>query len=133
MGKIDINERRQYERANRILSIRHRLHKRNGKLFHEPWYFSMTQNMSYNGILFSSSAVYKLDDTLELEVVLSGVLDIFKGYGKVIRVLKKESGVFYSTAVELVDLKINGRNGKKGISSKRHPMSLPKATIKRRK
>ncbi len=98
-------ERRSSVRVKRVLSIRHRLHKRAGKTFREPWYLSTTEDMSYNGILFSSSALYQVDDILEVEVVMSGVLDIFKGYGQVVRVEKNSSGTLYDTAVRLIDLK----------------------------
>ena len=104
--KTSFEERRRGIRARRILSIRHRLYKRENHLAKtEPWFLSMTENMSYNGVLFTSSAAYLKGDIIELEVILSGVLDIFRGYGRVVRVDKKPSGVVYSVAVTLVDLK----------------------------
>ena len=108
MIKNSIDERRRAIRAPRILSIRHRLHKRKGQVVDYPWYVSITENMSVSGILFNSAAPYFVGDTIELEVVLSGVLDIFKGYAKVVRVQKKDSGVIYAVAVTLIDLKNNG-------------------------
>ncbi len=112
MIKNSIEDRRRNIRAQRILSIRHRLHKRGNQTFNPPWYVSLTENMSVNGILFNSAAPYQIDDIIELEVVLSGVLDIFSGYGKVVRVDKKDSGVVYSVAVMLIDLKNKGRRFK---------------------
>ena len=36
---------------------------------------------------------------------MSGVLDIFKGYGKVVRVERKESAAFYLIAVKFIENK----------------------------
>ena len=112
MVKNIVEDRRRAIRAPRILSIRHRLYKRKGILSDSPWYISITENMSVTGILFHSAAAYMVNDIIELEVVLSGVLDIFKGYARVVRVHKKASGVLYSVAVILVDLKTKGRRFK---------------------
>ena len=109
MIKNSIDDRRRAVRVQRILSIRHRLHKRKGQVIDSPWYISITENMSVTGILFNSAAPYRVDDIIELEVVLSGVLDIFKGYGKIVRVDKKRSGAIYSIAVMLIDLKNKGK------------------------
>ena len=112
MVKNSTEDRRRAIRAPRILSIRHRLYKRNGKITDSPWYISITENMSVTGILFNSAAPYMVNDIMEMEVVLSGVLDIFKGYARVVRVNKKEAGVVYSIAVTLVDLKTRGQRFK---------------------
>ena len=100
-----IEDRRRALRAPRILNIRHRLHQRKGKTVDAPWYVSMTENMSVNGILFHSAAPYVVGHIIELEVIFSGVLNIFRGYGKVVRTQKKKSGPVYFIAVTLIDLK----------------------------
>ena len=105
MVKNMIEERRRAIRADRILRIRHRLHERKGKSADSAWYISITENMSVTGILFNSAASYQVDDIVEVEVVLSGVLDIFRGYARVVRVEKKKSGGIYSIAITLFDLK----------------------------
>ena len=105
MVKQMIEERRQFVRARRILSVRHRLHMRRGRPMHEFWYLSTTEDMSANGLLFTSAMPYQKSDIIEIEVVLSGVLDIFRGFGRVARVSKKESGAFYNVAVQYVDVK----------------------------
>ena len=116
-------------RAKRILSIRHRLHKRGARVLDEPWYLSLTENMSVLGVLFTAAAPYCENDILEIEIVMSGVLNIFKGYGRVVRVEKKESGVTFSIAVSLIDLK-DKRSRSKDIPSRKN---LPlKKTTKRR-
>ncbi len=100
-----IEERRQFVRAKRILSVRHRLYQRKGRPMHEFWYLSTTEDMSVNGLLFTSAMPYIKSDVIEIEIVMSGVLDIFRGFGKVIRACKKESGAFYNVAVQYVDIK----------------------------
>ncbi len=105
MVKSMVEERRQFVRAKRILSVRHRLHQRKGKQMHEFWYLSTTEDMSLNGLLFTSAMPYQRGDIIEIEIVMSGVLDIFRGYGKVVRVTKKESGAFFKVAVQYVDIK----------------------------
>ena len=105
MVKLMNDEKREYVRARRILSVRHRLIKRKNKPMHEFWYLSTTEDMSVNGLLFTSAMPYQRGDVIELEIVMSGVLDIFRGHGKVVRVQKKESGAFYSVAVHYIDIK----------------------------
>ena len=61
--------------------------------------------MSVNGILFKSAAHYLVGDIIELEVVLSGALNIFRGFARVVRVRKGKSGEAHSIAVTLIDLK----------------------------
>ena len=100
-----IEDRRSARRAPRILNIRHRLHKRKGKTVNSPLYVSMTENMSVNGILFKSAAPYFVDDIIELEVVLSGALNIFRGFARIVRVDKNKAAGGYMIAVTLIDLK----------------------------
>src|SRR6266850_6385027 len=112
-------EKREYVRAKRILSVRHRLVKRKNKPMHEFWYLSTTEDMSVNGLLFTSAMPYQKNDVIELEIVMSGVLDIFRGHGKVVRVQKKESGAFYSVAVQYIDIKAK-RPSAIGLSTRRN-------------
>ena len=90
-------DRRKFVRAKRVLSIQHRLVKRRGKSIKDTWHLSVTENMSVSGLLFSSNVEYQKDDIIELEVVMSGVLSVFKGLAKVIRVERRRYGT--STAV----------------------------------
>lgn len=109
-----LEDRRRAPRAPRILSIRHRLYKRKGKEGGFPWHISLTENMSVSGILFHSSAPYLVDDIIEVEVLLSGALNLFEGFAKVVRVEKgggPKGG--YSIAVMLIDLKGKTQRKKK--------------------
>lgn len=109
-------ERRDSIRAKRIVTVRHRLHKHKSKKKAKAsaWQISMTENMSYSGLLFVSAIGYEAKDIIELEVVMSGLLDIFKGYGEVIRQTKQKGGFFY-IAVKYVNFKpsVKNRSAKK--------------------
>jgi hypothetical protein len=100
MVKQSIQERRQALRAKRILSIQYRIIKSRAKEFDKRWHLSTTYDMSYLGLAFLSDIPVMVDDILELNVVMSGILDVFKGFGKVVRIDKKETGVFYLVAIE---------------------------------
>jgi hypothetical protein len=100
-----VEERRQAVRAKRILSIQFRLAKSKIKESDKSWHLSTTYDMSVLGLSFLSEVAYHVDDTLELHVVMSGVLDIFKGYGKVVRMERKESAAFYLIAVKFIENK----------------------------
>jgi hypothetical protein len=100
----DFDERRDSIRAKRIITVRHRLVERNSKKVDSMWQLSTTENMSLSGVLFVSALAYHLGDIVELQVVMSGVLDIFNGYGKVMRMIRNKGG-YYHVGVKYVDLK----------------------------
>ena len=104
-------ERRASVRARRIVTVRHRISKRNGKKVAANWLLSTTENMSATGLLFNSPIAYKLSDVVEVQVVMSGILDIFNGYGKVVRVETKRGG-YYFIAIHYVGLKPRRRSAK---------------------
>ncbi len=104
-------ERRDSVRAKRIITVRHRLVKHNNKSMSSPWQLATSENMSLSGLLFVSPTNYHPDDILELQVVMSGVLDIFNGYGKVIRSTRNKGG-HYLVGIKYVDLKIKTRPAK---------------------
>ncbi len=89
-------------RAKRNLTIEHRLFKHKGVLVNGSWCVSTTENMSIAGILFSSDIPYHPGDILELRVVMSG-LDVFRGYGRVIRTEQKKSKASFCIAVAFVE------------------------------
>ncbi len=112
MVKQLIGDRRNATRAKRILSIQFRLTKSRYKDGDTLWHLSTTQDMSIMGLSFLSEVHYYIDDILELHVVMSGILDIYKGYGKVIHVQKKETGVFYLIGVKFFENKALRRKAK---------------------
>ena len=109
------DERRDSVRAKRIIAVRHRAVKRNNRKVESIWQLATTENMSLSGLLFVSALAYHVDDILELQVVMSGVLDIFNGYGKVVRVSRNKAG-HYNVGVKYVDLKTKRRPAKSILS-----------------
>ena len=102
--KTKSSERRKHVRAKRALTIDHRLYKRKGKIVDGSWRSSTTENMSLVGILFLSDIPYLIGDILEARVAMSG-LDIFRGFGRVVRGEEKKTGNLYSIALVFMDEK----------------------------
>ncbi|MCK5580011.1 MAG: PilZ domain-containing protein [Candidatus Omnitrophica bacterium] len=125
--KFDI-DRRKGVRAKRILSVQYRLFK--GKGTSSRWYLSTTQDMSYSGIAFLSEVPFKIDDILELNVVMSGVLDVIEGYGQVVRVIKKEHDAQYVIAVKLLSKSALTRRLKDGSTKSRVKKVATKKKVK---
>lgn len=96
-------ERRFWVRAKRVLSIQYRLVKTRRKNVDIAWHLSTTQDMSYGGLSFYTEQEYKKGEVLELHVVMSGILDIFNGFGKVVRAQRKATGRYFLTAVQFVE------------------------------
>jgi len=104
-------ERRDSVRIKRIITVRHRLIKHNSRHVNSIWQLATTQNMSLSGLLFVSALAYHAGDIIELQVVMSGILDIFNGFGKVIRASRNKGG-YYNVGVKYVDLKSKRRPAK---------------------
>ncbi|MCB9771751.1 MAG: PilZ domain-containing protein [Candidatus Omnitrophica bacterium] len=102
MVKQATDERRRAVRAQRILSIQYRVVQTKTRKADKHWHLSTTHDMSATGLSFLSDIVYRIDDVLEMHVVMSGVLDVFKGYGQVVRIDKKDTGSFCFIAVKFV-------------------------------
>ena len=103
MVRQSVEERREALRAKRILSIQFRIVKSRVIDYDSHWHLSTTHDMSLMGISFLSDIPVQVDDIIELQVVMSGILDICKGYGQVVRVEKKATGAFYMAAVKFVE------------------------------
>ena len=106
MVKQTGQERRQAVRAKRILSIQFRLIDGKNKSADRRWHLSTTHDMSFSGLTFLSDTPFQVDDFLELHVVMSGILDIFKGKGEIVRVEKKKNGAFYLIAIKFIENEI---------------------------
>lgn len=109
--RIPFEERRDSVRAKRIITVRHRLIRHRNRKLSSIWQLAVTKNMSLSGLLFVSAVAYHTGDIIELQVVMSGVLDIFNGYGKVVRVLRNRGG-YYEVGVKYVSLKARRRPAK---------------------
>ena len=97
-------ERRQAVRESRSLVIEHKLYKRNGIEVNGVWRSSITEDMSLVGILFNSDIPYHIEDILEARVKMSG-LDIFRGFGRVVRVEEDKSKDIAHVAIAFLDEK----------------------------
>ena len=113
--QLSFEERRDSIRAKRIITVRHRLVKHNNRKVNTMWQLSTTENMSLSGLLFVSAFAYHIGDIVELQVVMSGVLDIFNGFGKVMRISRNKGG-YYHVGVKYVELKPKSRSAKSIIS-----------------
>jgi hypothetical protein len=109
-------ERRDSVRAKRIITVRHRLIKHNSRKTTSMWQLATTENMSLSGLLFVSALAYQSGDIVELQVVMSGVLEIFNGFGKVVRSIRNKGG-YYQVGVKYVDLKSRRRSAKTVLAS----------------
>ncbi|MCR4336383.1 MAG: PilZ domain-containing protein [Candidatus Omnitrophica bacterium] len=96
-------DRRRAPRAQRILSIQYRLLKSKYKSDDRKWYLSTTYDMSVVGVAFLSDVPYHIGDILEIHVIMSGILDIFKGKAEVVRIERKATGASYLIAIKLLD------------------------------
>ncbi len=103
--QISFEERRDSVRVKRIVTVHHRLVKHNNRNVNSTWQLATTEDMSLSGLLFVSTLVYQPGDIVELRVVMSGVLDIFNGFGKVVRTSRNKAG-YYQVGVKYVDLKL---------------------------
>jgi len=121
MTKQTTEERRFWVRAKRVLSIQYRLVKSRRKSADKAWHLSTTQDMSYGGLSFYTDQEFKKEEVLELHVVMSGILDIFNGLGKVVRVERKATGSYFLTAVKFVEQKRQAKSYKKPTA---HKLSL---------
>ena len=101
MSKIQKSgqERRYCPRAKRIMSIEYRLVSTKRKSTDKNWHLSITQDMSCNGLTFYAEQEFKKDELLEVQVIMSGILEIYKGKCRVVRAEKKNTGANFLTAI----------------------------------
>ena len=102
MVKQTLEERRNGIRAKRILSIQYRLVKSKIKNKNGDWHLSTTEDMSVSGLSFLSEHAFTPGDILEVQVVMSGVLDIYNGLARVVRTDRKKTAAYYLVGVKFV-------------------------------
>lgn len=95
-------ERRYCPRAKRIMSIEYRLVKTQRKAADKNWHLSITQDMSCNGLTFYSEQELKKGETIDVKVVMSGILEIYNGKCKIIRSERKKTGANFLTAIMFI-------------------------------
>jgi len=102
LTKKQFIERREAVRAKRVLSLQYRLVKSRRQVSDGHWYLSTTHDMSAKGMAFLSEVSYRVGDVLELHTVMSGVIDVIKGYGRVVRVVEKGRQAAFLIAVDFI-------------------------------
>ncbi len=112
MLKQSLDERRYGMRAKRILSIQYRLHKTKAGNNDRNWYLSTTQDMSVSGVGFLSEKSFIQGDIIELQIIMSGVLEIYSGLAKIVRVERKKSAAFYLIGAKFLGPKVKPRKAK---------------------
>jgi len=105
-------ERRSSIRAKRVLSIQYRLLRSTKKNIDSSWHLSTTQDMSLGGLSFITDIEFKKSDVIELHVVMSGILDIFNGEAKIVRVAKRKTANYFVVGVKFMNTPIKRRNAK---------------------
>jgi len=130
MVNIDWSERRSFVRAKRVLSIEYHLIKSARRKVDPAWHLSTTQDMSLGGLTFFTDVEFRPGDILEVKVVMSGVLDIFKGPCRVVRVDKKRTGAYFLTAVQFLNTRLKSRSAK--TYSHTQPQVHPRRKIRGR-
>ncbi|MBF0479780.1 MAG: PilZ domain-containing protein [Candidatus Omnitrophica bacterium] len=123
MEKTPEQDRRAFNRAKRVLSIEYRLSKGIGRTAEKKWHLSTTYDMSVNGVAFFSEFEYQQNDILDLKVTMSGLLEIYRGLGTVVRLSKKKSGIYYLVGVKLLVKKseTGTKLQSKSKTTKKHP------------
>ncbi len=130
MVKSSNEERRATIRAKRVLSIQYRLSKSRRKKIDKSWHLSTTHDMSLSGLSFYSEIDYKAGETLEVIVVMSGVLQIFKGMGKIIRIEEKTRSSHNLIAINFPDYK-RKRTAKNYTATTRKNATTKRRSLKR--
>jgi len=121
MVKQTTKDRRFWIRAKRVLSIQYRLVQSRRKSYDHSWHLSTTQDMSYGGLSFYSDLEFRKNEILELHVVMSGILDIFNGFGKVTRVEQKKTGSYFLIGVKFNEEQKKKRNAKTFDPTQKRP------------
>jgi len=126
MVKKLTTERRKHLRAKRVLSIQYRINKSKTKKPDKAWSLSTTEDMSLGGLSFYTDRELRVGDILETKVVMSGILDIFSGYAKVVRVERKREAAHFLIGVKFVNKTSKFR------SAKQHSPRTKKRSSKKR-
>jgi len=119
-------ERRSAIRAKRVMSVEYRLVKSSTKKKDKKIYLSTTQDMSVGGVSFYTENEYRTGDVLEIRIVMSGVLDIYTGQGKVVRVEKKKTGSYYLVGIKFLNGHSSSRKAQTYHPRKKTPLKSKK-------
>ena len=93
-------ERRRSTRKDRVLNIQFRLKESQGIEKRGHWCLGVTQDMSAHGLSFLTEQTLAPSDIIELQVIFSGVLDIVKAAGRVVRVEERVPDQQYLVGID---------------------------------
>lgn len=119
MVKQALSERRRYVRAKRILSIQFKLAKGQRRGVDRSLGLSTTQDLGTGGLSFYTDREYCAGDILDLHIIMSGILDIYKGQAQVVRISRKKSGACFLAAVKFIEKEQTQKRNRKYRSVKR--------------
>ncbi len=119
MVKQALSERRRHIRAKRILSIQFKLAKGQKRRVDRSLGLSTTQDLGAGGLSFYTDREYCAGDILDLHIIMSGVLDIYKGQAQVVRIGRKKSGACFLAAVKFIEKEQTQKRNRKYRSVKR--------------
>lgn len=105
-----IKERRNFPRAQRILSIEYRLFRSRHQYADKSWHLSTTEDVSAEGLSFYSDHEYRPGDVLDVRVVMSGLLEVFRGRGEVVRAEQKHIGACFFIALRFSNVRENDKH-----------------------
>ena len=120
-----IKERRGCSRAARILSIEYRLYKSRRQHSDPNWHLSTTEDVSPEGLSFYSEHEYHLGDILDVRVVMSGLLEVFKGQCEVVRAEQKRLGACFFIALRFASFGQTAKSAPAGRSKRTMQRSYP--------
>ena len=103
MVKQILKERRRYARVRRIMSVQFKLVKSQKRMTDKSWGLSTTEDMSIEGLSFYADREYKPGDILSVHVIMSGVTDVYEGYGRIVRMVCQKSSGCYLIGVKFID------------------------------
>jgi alanine dehydrogenase len=103
MVKQAVYERRYFARAKRVLGVQFKLVQGRKNDARKNWELSVTEDMSSGGLSFYTDCELSVGDSLELRVMISGMMDIYTGYARVVRVERMAYGAYLLTAVQFIE------------------------------
>ena len=102
MNKIQVKDKRLHPRAERVLSLEFRLISDQESRRDHSWRLSMTTDVSRGGVAFYTDANLKNQDVIEMKIIMSGMIEIYSGFAKVVRVDKRESAAYALIAAQFI-------------------------------
>lgn len=98
-----VYERRYSTRAKRVLGVQFKLVKGQRNDARKDWNLSTTEDMGAGGLSFYTDREFSAGDCLELQVIISGMMDVYTGHARVVRVERMAYGACFLIAVKFIE------------------------------